>query len=551
MHNINQAYIDSTLERLRDKIRLEMPNNPILCGWATYSQCDEDGIIRECLSRVSKKVELSKTFIEIGCANGLENNTHQLLLDGYSGVWVDGDKENIQFIENQLGGLNFDRLFIYESIVTQANMVSLVERALRFLGTKELDLFSLDVDGNDVHLLPKIFQLTAPKLICAEYNAKFVPPTRLKMEYRADCAWAGDDYFGASLQSWVESLTEYSLVCCNLSGANAFFVRNDLLDNFSPTPINKLYQPPRYWLTSLLKGHKASLAWLKQELMKEDDSKSRIIKANVTSMGLFDFAIHRRNDQFISGDLARDQIWEPFETEIFCRLCRPGDFVLDLGANIGWYSVIASRLVGSEGKIVSFEPDQTNLMLLKKNIAMSGGAGAVEIMEIALGDREETAKLFLSESNLGDHRLFCDGTWRESLEVQVRTLDSLYSNSAHKVTIVKSDTQGSEARILRGAVNLLEKGWRPIFILEFWPFGLTKSGDDALNLWKTLVSLGYTLYELSEGNPKLVSLTEDRLRLRMRTDISVESMGFINLLCLPNKSERLALVQDLVDEANQ
>lgn len=270
MHNSEQSNINSTLEKLRDKIRLDMPDNPLLAGWASYSQCDEDGIIRECLSRISKKVTLSKTFIEIGCGNGLENNTHQLLLDGYSGFWVDGGREEIHFIENHLGGVHFDKLYVNERFVTQANIVNLVERALEFLGTKDLDFFSLDVDGNDIHLLPMIFQLTAPKLICVEYNAKFVPPTRLAMEYRPDHTWANDDYFGASLQSWVDKLNEYSLVCCNLSGANAFFIRNDLVENSSLTPIDKLYQPPRYWLTSFPKGHKNSLKWLAQELRKDN-----------------------------------------------------------------------------------------------------------------------------------------------------------------------------------------------------------------------------------------------------------------------------------------
>ncbi|MFZ2170253.1 MAG: FkbM family methyltransferase [Methylococcaceae bacterium] len=551
MHNFEQDHLNATLERLRDKIRLETPNNPLLSGWATYSQCDEDGIIRECLSRISKKVELSKTFIEIGCSNGTENNTHQLLLDGYSGFWVDGDIEKIQVIENQLGGLNFNKLCIHQSFVTKDNIVSLVERALRFLDTNELDFFSLDVDGNDIHLLPMVFQLTSPKLICVEYNAKFVPPSRLAMDYRSDHTWAGDDYFGASLQSWVETLTEYSLVCCNLSGANAFFVRNDLIENFTLTPINKLYQPPRYWLTSCSKGHNASLKWLKQELRKNIDLKYKLIKANTPRVGLFDFAIHADNDQFISGDLERDRIWEAFETEIFCRLCRHGDFILDLGANIGWYTVIASRLIGEEGRVISFEPDKTNLTLLKKNVAMSGDVGAVKLMNIALGDREENAKLFISENNLGDHRLFCDGTLRESINVQVRTLDSLFAKSVHKPTIVKSDTQGSEARILRGAANLFKEGWRPILILEFWPFGLVKAGDDPLELWKWLVSLEYSLYELSEGYPKLVPLTEDRLHTRINSDISPVAMGFINLLCLPNKSGRLEFIKDFIEVADQ
>ncbi len=548
MKNLEQNQFDSAMFELREKIRLETPDNPLLSGWASYSQCDEDGIIRESLVRIAKQIPLSKTFIEIGCADGLENNTHQLLLDGYSGFWVDGDSEKINFIKNQLGRLNFDKLSVCASFITKDNIASLIERALRILDTQEIDFLSLDVDGNDIHLLPIVLQKAAAKLICVEYNAKFVPPSRLVMDYRSDHIWKGDDYFGASLQSWVETLTGYSLVCCNLSGVNAFFVRNDLMDNFTPAPIAKLFQPPRYWLIYLSKGHRASLSWLRQELVKESESKCKLIQANVPGMGLFDFAVHTRVDQYISGDLVRDGIWEPFETEIFRRLCRPDDFVLDLGANIGWYTVIASRLINASGKIISFEPDHNNFKILNRNIAMSGGLGMVEVMNIALGDRDENATLFISDTNLGDHRLFSDGSQRQTLPIQVKTLDSFLANYTCKPTIVKSDTQGSEACILRGAANLFDVGWRPILILEFWPFGLAGSGDSSQQLWQNLVALGYSLYELSEAYPKLIAFTEERFRLRINTDISVDSMGFINLLCLPHNSDRLSLLQDLVEK---
>lgn len=294
--------------------------------------------------------------------------------------------------------------------------------------------------------------------------------------------------------------------------------------------------------------------WLKNIVSKvyrssDGNTDSLTIIATVPNMDDFEFHIHSCPDQYISGDLLRDKIWEPFETEVFRRLCRPGDFVVDIGANIGWYSVIASRLVGRSGRVLSLEPEARNLCLLKKNIAKSGGAGQTEIFNVALGDRETRSKLFLSQNNLGGHQLFEDGAPRDFVVVKVQTLDALFADSPHKPTLVKSDTQGSEARIFRGGSRLLAGGWRPVFILEFWPYGLINSGDDPLKLWESLVSLGYSLYELSEGNPKLITLTEDRLRTRMSSDISPQSGGFINLLCLPHKSERLHSVLDLIEKA--
>jgi hypothetical protein len=122
----------------------------------------------------------------------------------------------------------------------------------------------------------------------------------------------------------------------------------------------------------------------------------------------------------------------------------------------------------------------------------------------------------------------------------------VFGDSPRPPTLVKSDTQGSEARILRGASKLLAEGWRPILILEFWPFGLTNSGDDPLALFEILASFGYDIYELTEENPRLIDLSEDRLRMRLTSDLSPQSMAYINLLCLPRGSERFTSIADLV-----
>lgn len=91
-------------------------------GWSSYSQYDEDGIIRECLRRIESSTQLSKTFVEIGCGNGLENNTHQLLLDEFRGIWIDGSEENVNYIKSSLNGICFDELLVLNSIVDKKTL---------------------------------------------------------------------------------------------------------------------------------------------------------------------------------------------------------------------------------------------------------------------------------------------------------------------------------------------------------------------------------------------------------------------------------------------
>jgi FkbM family methyltransferase len=545
---LNKQTVAAEIRILQSQIAKTMPDNPTLFGWAAYSQCDEDGITRECLRRIADNTLLSRTFVEVGCADGLENNSHLLLLDGYRGLWIDAAKEKIGNIGKTLGGTVFNRLWIVEAMVSLDTAESLGQRAKRFLGLESLDFLSLDIDGNDWHVLPSFLRTLNPKLVCVEYNAKFPPPSRLVMRYDESHSWGGGDYFGASLQSWVDLLAEhcYTLVCCNLSGANAFFVRNDLLNGFTCYPPEQLYQPPRYSLIAAPKGHAPSLLWAKQVLQNVDADRARFVPALLGSTSI-EFAIHTGTDQFISGDIARDGVWEPFESKVFCRLCKPADTVLDLGANIGWYSVLAASIVGSAGRVLAFEPDEANARLLEMNSAVSDTHSIIQIYRSAVGETEAEALFYKSETNLGDHRLFSDGSSRETYPVTVITLDSFFSGEHLGLPdIVKSDTQGSEAKILKGAQVLFSKGWRPVMILEFWPFGLSKSGDDPLTFWQELIHLGYKTFEVSESNPQLVPVCLDRLKIRLETDISPSSGGFINLLCIPDGSDRFSLVADLI-----
>lgn len=536
------------LDELRRQLLQQTPDNPALTGWASYAQCDEDGIIRTCLARIARATSLSRSFVEIGCADGRQNNTHQLLLDGYRGVWVDADATAIDSISRDLDGQAFEDLLVLQQRVSLSSCAALARRARYFLDTESVDLFSLDIDGNDQHVLPSFIHQLSPKLVCVEYNAKFPPPTRLAMDYNEAHDWGYDDYFGASLQSWVDALQalDYSLVACNLSGTNAFFVRNDFSHEFTHYSVDALYQPPRYWLTDANHGHPSSLKWLAQRL-RQTPSSFRIVPIQAPEQQPAVFAIHQAQDEFISGDLARSGVWEPFESKIFTRLCQPGSRILDLGANIGWYSLLAARQIGENGRVIAFEPDERNASLLRVNVALGDRDACIEIHQAAVGDQAGQLSLYRSNTNLGDHRLFQDSEARDSSQVTVTTLDAFFAERDEPLPdLVKSDTQGSEARIFRGAADLLAQGWRPVWILEFWPFGLTRSGDDPVTFWRQLDTLGYLTFEVAEHNPVLILLTEERLQQRLLEDLSPNSWGFINLLCIPRGSEWIEQIQDLM-----
>ena len=98
-----QLELSRELERLQEATRSASPENPAGHGFKVYSQADEDGILETIFGRLG----LSQgSFVEIGCGNGLENNTHYLLLKGWRGVWVDGDPGNIRAIRAAVPSLD-------------------------------------------------------------------------------------------------------------------------------------------------------------------------------------------------------------------------------------------------------------------------------------------------------------------------------------------------------------------------------------------------------------------------------------------------------------
>jgi hypothetical protein len=221
------------------------PRRLLKYGHKIYSQNDEDGIIAEIFRRVGTQ---SKRFLEIGVGNGCENNTVALLLQGWSGGWIDGSPNDARAIRERFSPLlSSGKLQFIEGFVTAETIAKLAAQP----GLDDLDLFSIDIDGNEYHIL-QAMHLTA-RVVIVEYNAKFAPPIDWVMPYKADFVWGFTDYCSASLTALERLMRSknYSLVGCNITGVNAFFVRDDLAGEsfLAPFTAENHYEPARYWMT--------------------------------------------------------------------------------------------------------------------------------------------------------------------------------------------------------------------------------------------------------------------------------------------------------------
>jgi FkbM family methyltransferase len=149
--------------------------------------------------------------------------------------------------------------------------------------------------------------------------------------------------------------------------------------------------------------------------------------------------------------------YEPAQTQLFQELVKPGDVVYDVGAHFGYYTLLASKLVGEKGKVLAFEPSPNNLSRLYRHIEINARKN-VEVLELAVSDHEGTAH-FETRTGSGVGHLAEDGP----LEVKLTTLDRLTNQPLPNV--MKIDVEGAEVGVLQGAKGMFAR-CRPIIFLS-------------------------------------------------------------------------------------
>jgi hypothetical protein len=227
LHRLNLAMSRAAATaRLRD---LD-PGLPSSWEFSGFSQHGEDGIIDYLARRIR---DPHNYFIEIGCSNGLENNSTWLALArSFSGLMIDGNPDDLAWCQYMLRPMNYGLAF-HHMFVTRENIGSLRELA-RY---RNPDVFSLDIDGNDYHIVEALLGADfRPRVWVVEYNSAFGPSHGVTIPYRADFRieqkYGKDLYGGCSVAAWRSLMKRsgYRFVTVDFSGTNAFFVDPECFD---------------------------------------------------------------------------------------------------------------------------------------------------------------------------------------------------------------------------------------------------------------------------------------------------------------------------------
>jgi len=225
--------------------------------------------------------------------------------------------------------------------------------------------------------------------------------------------------------------------------------------------------------------------------------------------------------------LSINKIYEEYETEVVKKIIKKGDIVLDLGANIGYYTLIFAKLVGDKGKVFAFEPEPNNFNLLKKNVEVNGYQNIVLIPK-AVSSKTEKHKLYIFDEDTGSHTIIETEKNQKYIEIDSVCLDDYFVKFDGKINFIKMDIEGYEGEAIKGMTSLLQKSDRIGILMEFAPYLIEKSGmkpDEYISLFN---DPNWKIYVLNRRKKKT---TPANMKELWKKNV-IKNKAHYNLLCL-------------------
>ena len=226
--------------------------------------------------------------------------------------------------------------------------------------------------------------------------------------------------------------------------------------------------------------------------------------------------------------MAIDQ-YEEGTTRLFQSLVKPGMVVIDVGAHVGYYSLLAAKHVGPTGKVYAFEPEPRNHKLLLSNIERNGYTNIVPINK-GVSNRVGSTTLFLTALDNGRHSAYRHRSpERGSVSVEATTIDDfLDAQGWPKVDLVKVDVEGAEMDVLQGMDRLFHESPDLKLIVEYNPTYLQDASADPLEFLGNLSARDFKINCIVEKDGPVELPEEERALL---VDKLLKSEGAVNLYC--------------------
>ena len=222
------------------------------------------------------------------------------------------------------------------------------------------------------------------------------------------------------------------------------------------------------------------------------------------------------------------RLTERNETRMLLESLEPGMTVVDVGANVGYYTILMSQKVGNSGKVFAFEPDPLNFNILEYHAKRYRCANLV-LEQKAVLSQSGSGRLYQSQSNPGDHRIYDLRDGRKSIPVEIVSLDDYFKNIKNPIDFIKIDVQGAEMAVIDGMSDLLSdpsKTKNLQALIEFCPLALEEFGSHAKEFLKKLGSWGLKIRLLDPNTKDWEPIRPESLTWDHWT-----REGYVNLLC--------------------
>jgi len=229
---------------------------------------------------------------------------------------------------------------------------------------------------------------------------------------------------------------------------------------------------------------------------------------------------------------ARDIAFGTYEhdtVQIFQKLVKPGMTVVDVGAHVGFYALLAARLVGTNGCVYAFEPNPEVYNILVRNIQINGYREIVRAVPKGVSNKKRTVSLYVPREKSGEASFYSgESADNTCIKVETLTLDEFFAGKGWpKIDLVKIDVEGAEVEVLEGMRELARRSKDLKLIVEFNPENQIRACGSHTKLFETLVALGFKRFYAIRHGLKEVDLSEDLKKLIRMT----ETTKYVNLLC--------------------
>ena len=229
-------------------------------------------------------------------------------------------------------------------------------------------------------------------------------------------------------------------------------------------------------------------------------------------------------------------IHSKIDFEIFQKYVKKGDNVLDIGANIGYFTLMLAKLVGPTGKVFAFEPDPRNISLLKKNIETNGYQNVVVVPK-AVSNVNEKCTLFTSQSTFGQNRIYEPKKTKNQeyipIESETIFLDNFFMNNKkiENISFVKIDVEGAEKYVLEGMKNILSLNKNIKIFSEIDLDFLNDAGSSYTEMIEFLEKKEFTIFLINDSDNKII-----KGNMKSIGKILEQESGSQNILCIREKS---------------